>query len=88
MNIVYHLKQNYSNLFITITIEYSLPDRDYLSIVVYHVLGNKVGHLVNEEKIAGNYKDQFNGSNLTSRIYFYRIISNDYSVSNKMLLLK
>ena len=48
----------------------------------------KLQHLVNKEKPAGNYKVQFNGNELTSGIYFYQLKVSDYSETKKMILLR
>ncbi len=85
----FQLKQNYPNPFNpTTTIEYSLPEREYASIIVYDLLGNKVIELINEENAAGKYKVQFDGSNFSSGIYFYRFTSGDFSQTKKFVLLK
>ncbi len=85
----FKLSQNYPNPFNpTTTIEYSLPIRDYVSITIYDVLGNKVKEIVNEEKNAGNYQFQFDGSNISSGIYYYKISTSNFTEVKKMLLLK
>lgn len=55
---------------------------------VYVVLGNEVETLVNEEKPAGNYKVNFNASELSSGIYLYKLQAGDFVNSKKMILLK
>ncbi len=59
-----------------------------MSITVYDVLGNEITTLVNEEKPAGSYGIEFDGSNLTSGIYFYRLQAGDYVETKKMVLIK
>jgi hypothetical protein len=60
-----------------------------VSISVYHLLGREVIKLVNNEFMqAGKYEIEFNGSNYSSGIYFYRINSGDFSQTRKMLLIK
>jgi hypothetical protein len=83
------LEQNYPNPFNPVTtIEYSIPASSIVSIKVYDVLGREIETLVNEEKLPGNYKVEFNGSNLASGIYFYKIQSGNFSMTKKLLLLK
>jgi len=55
---------------------------------VYDILGNEVATLVNEEKPAGYYEVEFDASDLTSGIYYYRINAGSYSETKKMILLK
>jgi Secretion system C-terminal sorting domain len=70
----YLLSQNYPNPFNpTTTIEYELPNDAFVKLVVYDVLGRVIKTLVSEYKSAGSYKVIFDGSNLASGVYFYRI---------------
>ena len=89
-NIVsFRLSQNYPNPFNPTTmIQYSIPKTSMVSIKVYDILGRQVETLVNGQKVAGNYSVQFNGSNLSSGIYFYRIESGDFVQTKKLVLLK
>ena len=68
----YDLSQNYPNPFNPVTtINYDLPNDGIVSIKVYDILGREVKTLVNEMKIAGYYKVQFNAADLASGAYFY-----------------
>ena len=70
----FRLAQNYPNPFNPTTmIEYSVPRTSFITLKVYDILGREVSTLVNEEKQVGTYKVEFNGNNLSSGIYFYRI---------------
>lgn len=60
----------------------------WITLKVYNLLGQEVATLVNEMKAAGKYTVSFNGSNLTSGIYFYRLQTGGYNETKKMLLLK
>ena len=85
----YQLNQNYPNPFNPTTkISYQIANTSFVLIRVYDILGREVATLVNEEKPAGTYKVEFNGSDLTSGIYFYQLKANDYSETRKMILLK
>jgi hypothetical protein len=85
----FQLYQNYPNPFNPSTIiSYSLSNASNVTIKVFDILGNEVATLVNEFKPAGNYELEFNASRLTSGLYFYRIISGNYSNTKKMLILK
>ena len=83
------LFQNYPNPFNpTTTINYSLAKEGNVKLTVYNSIGSKVATIVNENKPAGNYTVQFNGSNLASGIYFYRIQAGSFIETKKMILLK
>jgi len=85
----YSLNQNYPNPFNpSTTIGYSIPQKGFVSLKLYDVLGNEVTTLVEEEKFEGNYYVQFSGNGLPSGIYFYRLIAGSYSETKKMLLMK
>ena len=85
----YALYQNYPNPFNPVTsINYTIPNSDFVSIEVYDVLGNKIETLVNEYKTAGNYQAEFNGSNISSGVYFCRMQDGDFVKTRKMILLR
>ena len=85
----YSLSQNYPNPFNpSTTIYYALPEKGNVELIVYDVLGNEVAILVNEEKPAGSYEVDFDGANLPSGIYFYKIQTGDYVETKKMILLR
>ncbi|MDF1611795.1 T9SS type A sorting domain-containing protein [Stygiobacter electus] len=85
----YNLFQNYPNPFNPTTkIKYSIPNSEKVLLKVYDVLGREVETLLNEYENAGTYEIEFNGSNLTSGIYFYKITSGNYSETRKMILLR
>ncbi len=83
------LFQNYPNPFNPSTsIQYSVRNRQFVSLKVYDVLGNEIATLVNEEKLAGSYIIQFNAEGLSSGIYIYTLQSGSNFTSKKMILLK
>ena len=85
----YSLSQNYPNPFNPSTvINYSLPKSVYVKLVVYDLLGREVETLVNGLYNAGNYKVDFDGANLASGVYLYRIKAEDFEDVRKMLLVK
>ncbi|MCH7772904.1 MAG: T9SS type A sorting domain-containing protein [Bacteroidetes bacterium] len=85
----FSLVQNYPNPFNPSTsIQYAVSSRQFVSLKVYDVLGNEVATLVNEEKPAGSYKVEFDGTDLTSGIYFYRIEAGSFIETKKMILIK
>lgn len=85
----YFIEQNYPNPFNPSTkINYGLKKAGNVEISVYNILGNKVATLVNGFKSAGNHSISFNASNLSSGVYFYKIISNGFVETRKMILEK
>ena len=60
----------------------------FIILRVYDVLGNEITTLVNEEKPAGEYELTFNGTELPSGMYFYKLNLGNYSETKKMILLK
>ena len=85
----YSLSQNYPNPFNPTTIiGYSIPKASFVTLKVYDILGREIATLVNAEKSFGNYNVEFNGSGLSSGIYFYKLQTGDYSSVKKMVLIK
>ena len=85
----YRLSQNYPNPFNPVTkIEYSIPKSGIVTVTVHNILGKEVASIVNEYKNAGNYSVNFDASKLTSGVYFYKIVSGNFSDTKKMMVLK
>ena len=88
------LEQNYPNPFNpATTIGFSLPADARVKISVYNLVGERVAEIVNKDYSAGNYKIQFNASQLTSGVYLYKIdavdiLGKNYNSVKKMTLLK
>jgi hypothetical protein len=95
----FKLNQNYPNPFNPGTrINYSIPQQGYVSLIVYDVLGNEVATLVDDVRPSGEYQVEFSAIgrsasggdawNLSSGIYFYKLIAGDFVETKKMILLK
>jgi hypothetical protein len=85
----FSLEQNYPNPFNpSTTISFSIPERSYVNLKVYDVLGNEVVTLVSAERDAGNHTVNFYASELPSGVYFYKMTSGNYSEIKKMMVLK
>jgi photosystem II stability/assembly factor-like uncharacterized protein len=85
----YSMLQNYPNPFNPVTkIEFAIPKSGLVLLKVYDLLGREVASLVNAEKNAGSYIVDFDASNLTSGIYFYKLEVNGYTDVKKMTILK
>ena len=88
------LEQNYPNPFNPRThIRYSIPSTGtslmkFVQLKVFDLLGNEIATLVNEEKPAGRYEVEFDGSVLTSGVYYYRLSAGNYNETRKLILIK
>lgn len=85
----YSLGQNYPNPFNPVTmIEYKIPKAGLVKLIVYDLLGRQIKVLVDRKQNAGVYRVEFNGNELSSGVYFYRLTSEDYYDTKKMVLVK
>lgn len=85
----FELSQNYPNPFNpSTTIEYSIPKDANVSLKIFDVLGKEVATLENSHKSAGTYIVNWNASNFSSGIYFYRITAGNFTETKKMFLVK
>ncbi len=85
----YSLTQNYPNPFNPgTTIEFALPTPGYVTFSIYNILGEQVATLVSEYLTAGSYKYEWDASELTSGVYFYRIQTGSFVETKKMVLLR
>ena len=83
------LTQNYPNPFNpTTTISYAVPKTSFVTIKVYDVFGRVVAVLVNKEMKPGSYETTFDGKNLTSGVYLYRMEAGEFILTKKFTLLK
>jgi hypothetical protein len=85
----FSLEQNYPNPFNPSTmIKFELPRRSYVSLIAYDILGRKVCSLVNERRDAGVHEVKFDGTGLAGGVYFYRLSTETFVETRKLLLLK
>ncbi|MEO8664568.1 MAG: T9SS type A sorting domain-containing protein [Ignavibacteria bacterium] len=85
----YDLEQNYPNPFNPGTkIKFSLPSGSETDLTVYDGMGKEVVRLIGQKLNAGVYEVNFDGSKLSSGIYYYKIITDNFSDTKKMLLIK
>ena len=91
---IFSLSQNYPNPFNPVTkLDYNLPLRSKVNISIYNVLGQEIKTLVNEVKEYGYHSTIWNGQDnlgrdMSSGVYFARIISQGFTKTRKMLLVK
>jgi murein tripeptide amidase MpaA len=97
--LVYSLSQNYPNPFNPSTkIQYSIREKQFVTLIIYNILGSEVTTLVNEEKTAGKYEIEFsakggttsggNAYKLPSGVYFYQLRAGSFVETKKMILIK
>ncbi len=89
----YNVFQNYPNPFNPQTkIKFEVPKASFTKLIIYDLLGREVATLVNEELKPGTYEADWSanggGSNFSSGVYFYKIISGDFVETKKMVLMK
>ncbi len=91
---VFALRQNVPNPFNpSTTIAYNLPRRSHVTISIYNILGQRVRTLVDDVKVAGYHRVEWDGTDMVGRkaatgIYLYRLVADNYAETKKMLLLK
>ena len=85
----YSLSQNYPNPFNPVTkISFAIPKQSMTTLKIFDVLGREVMSLVNEVKQPGEYIVDFDGTNLSSGIYFYKLEAGTFSDVKRMMLIK
>jgi subtilisin family serine protease/photosystem II stability/assembly factor-like uncharacterized protein len=85
----YTLHQNYPNPFNpSTTIKYELPSACHVTLTLYDVLGREVAALVNEQKRAGVYTVEFDAGGLAGGVYFYRMKTDDFVLTKKLVVVK
>lgn len=85
----YSLKQNYPNPFNPTTkIDFQIPVEGLMKLVIYDISGREVATLVNEVLTPGYYTYTFNGANLSSGAYFYRLVTSNSVMTKRMVLVK
>jgi hypothetical protein len=85
----YALLQNYPNPFNpSTTIEYAIPRAGHVLLTVYDLMGREVARLVDREQGAGSYRIDFDGSALSSGVYFYRLQAGGFSQVRNLVVVK
>ena len=86
---VFALEQNYPNPFNPSTvIKYSVPVNGFVNLGIFNVLGEKIADLINKEVEAGSYQINFDASNLSSGVYFYKLEAGTFTSIKKMMFIK
>ncbi|MEO8447577.1 MAG: lamin tail domain-containing protein, partial [bacterium] len=86
---LFSLFQNYPNPFNPSTvIRFSIPDNSFVTLKIYDESGREVSALINEYRNKGYYETNFDGTNLSSGIYYYSLKADDLTATKRMVLLK
>lgn len=87
--VIYNLQQNYPNPFNPVTkIRFSIPKQSFTKVIIYDITGKEISNLLESYLSAGTYEMDFNASDLSSGIYFYKLITEDFTETKKMVLIK
>jgi hypothetical protein len=83
------MKQNYPNPFNpSTTISFDLPEKSFVTLKIFDLLGREVAALASEIFSAGRYSRQWNASNIATGIYFYRLQAGSFTQTKKLILLR
>ena len=85
----YNLEQNYPNPFNpTTTIGFTIKKGTRTKLNIYNSLGQLLTTVLDKELLKGHHKITFDGSNYSSGVYFYQLVTNDYISTKKFILMK
>ncbi|MEO8446517.1 MAG: T9SS type A sorting domain-containing protein, partial [bacterium] len=83
------LSQNYPNPFNpSTTINFDMPIEGFVSLKIFNSSGKEVATLLNESRTSGYHSVNFDASNLSSGIYYYKLETNNFSKVMKMAFVK
>jgi flagellar hook assembly protein FlgD len=88
------LSQNYPNPFNPKTVirytvrAQNLVPLQHVDLSIYNILGQKVATLVNKKQLAGSYQVEWDASDVSSGVYYYRLVAEEYSEVKKMVVIK
>ena len=85
----YNLYQNYPNPFNPTTkIKFDIPKLSDVKIIIFDAVGREVKNVTQNNMTAGSYEYEFNGENLSSGIYYFKLQTNEFAKTVKMVLVK
>ncbi len=85
----FSLDQNYPNPFNPVTnIKYQIPKDGYVKLAIYDLLGREVDVLISQKQTSGKYEEVWNASRFSSGVYFYKLTTNEFTETKRMLLIK
>ena len=87
MPLHYELAQNYPNPFNPkTTIRFVLPQSEYVTLKIYNVLGKEVDKLIDDFRPAGEFKVEWDVSNVASGLYFYTLKAGNFEQTRKLIV--
>jgi len=85
----FSLQQNYPNPFNPVTtIKYDILTEGFVKLAVYDILGRELKSIISQNQRPGTYTAQFDGSQLASGVYFYKLQANGFTETKKMMITK
>ena len=85
----YSLGQNYPNPFNPQTkIDFAIPKNGIVSIKLYDITGKEIATILNREMSKGSYTVDFNASSISTGVYFYKLVSGNFTATKKMMVIK
>jgi hypothetical protein len=85
----YITSKNYPNPFnVSTTIAYNLPERAFVNLEIYDILGRRIDVIINGEQEKGSHQVNWNAADLNSGVYFYKLNVGGVIQSGKMVFLK
>jgi len=85
----FKLKQNFPNPFNPFTIiEFSIPRTGFVTLKIYNLLGQEVATLVSDKLTLGGYQYNWDASQHASGMYFYKLETESFNITKKMILLR
>ena len=85
----FSLLQNYPNPFNPVTmLKFQIPRNGFVKLTVFDMLGKEIETLVNEDLHAGTYEYEWNGINMPSGVYFYKLTAGNFTETRKMIMIK
>ena len=85
----FYLVQNYPNPFNpSTTIRFNIPSESYVSLDVFDIMGREIANIVSGEMKPGSYSRKFDGTALSSGIYFYRLKAGSFSQTRKFIIMQ
>ena len=85
----YSLSQNYPNPFNPVTkVKFQIPKSSFVKLIIYDLLGREITTLVNQQFKPGTYEADWDATNYPSGVYFYKLITDEFIETKKMVLIK
>ena len=85
----FSLEQNYPNPFNPVTkIKFQIPVAGFVQLKIFDVLGREISTLLNKELVQGSREVEWDASAYPGGVYYYRIVTDKFTETKKMILIK